>query len=95
MLYPERRLKVAVLDSGIDWKHIDLSVEDRSRIKEIVTFTHGDAEVDTSGHGTSIAATILRLTKNVDLYIGKIAETEEVSDGSAFIKVTLHINFFW
>ncbi|TGJ84207.1 hypothetical protein E0Z10_g4570 [Xylaria hypoxylon] len=75
----DERIKVAILDSGIDMHHPDFSDEDRDRIKERVTFIGGDADVDTAGHGTHVAAIILRLTKNIDLYIGKITNTSSVS----------------
>ncbi|KAI0439346.1 hypothetical protein F4803DRAFT_531394 [Xylaria telfairii] len=81
----EERIKVAILDSGIDMQHPDFSDEDRDRIKKIVTFISSDVGIDTTGHGTHVAATILRLTKNVDLYIGKITNTSSVSQREAIV----------
>ncbi|KAI0418851.1 peptidase S8/S53 domain-containing protein [Xylaria grammica] len=82
----EERLKVAILDSGIDMQHPDFTDEDRDRIKERVTFIGGDADVDIAGHGTHVAAIILRLTKNVDLYIGKITNTSSVSQREEIVE---------
>ncbi|RWA11934.1 hypothetical protein EKO27_g3171 [Xylaria grammica] len=82
----EERLKVAILDSGIDMQHPDFTDEDRDRIKERATFIGGDADVDTAGHGTHVAAIILRLTKNVDLYIGKITNTSSVSQREEIVE---------
>ncbi|KAI1110422.1 peptidase S8/S53 domain-containing protein [Nemania sp. NC0429] len=94
----EERIKVAILDSGIDIQHPDFSGEDRDRIKEKVTFISSDAEVDTAGHGTHVAAIILRLTKNVDLYIGKITnnpsaiQREHVAEALKFARTEWRVH---
>jgi signal transduction histidine kinase len=87
-LPPEERLKVAILDSGINFAHPDFSAEDRGRIKDRVTFIGGDRDIDSAGHGTHIAAIVLRLTKNVDLYIGKITESQSVNQRMEIAEVT-------
>jgi subtilisin family serine protease len=66
------RLKVAVLDTGIDIKHPDFDAEER--IKELRSWANTAAGSDKSGHGTHIVSTILSLTRNVDVYVAKIAE---------------------
>ncbi|SPQ26064.1 5a998593-682c-4a12-938d-bc56394e45c7 [Thermothielavioides terrestris] len=66
------RLKVAVLDTGIDINHPDFDGE--SRLKNRRSWVESSAEVDKSGHGTHIVSTILALTQNVDVYIAKISE---------------------
>lgn len=85
----DERIKVAILDSGIDKKYPGFGDEDCDRIKEVVTFIGGDAAVDTVGHGTHMAAIILRLTKNVDLYIGKITNTSRVTRREAIAEVII------
>lgn len=67
------RIKVAILDTGIDINHPDVKKE-YGRIIECKSFTGGDATVDASGHGTHIAGIVLDLTNNVDLYIWKFTE---------------------
>jgi subtilisin family serine protease len=71
-------LKVAILDSGIDYDHADFDGPDKDRIKETKSFINGDPNVDAVKHGTHIAATILRLTENVDLWIGQITDSRDV-----------------
>ncbi|KAH6869556.1 peptidase S8/S53 domain-containing protein, partial [Thelonectria olida] len=64
------RIKVAILDTGIDIKHPNIYLE-RRRILKHESFIDGDATVDASGHGTHIAGIVLDLTTNVDLCIAK------------------------
>ncbi|ETS84479.1 hypothetical protein PFICI_02504 [Pestalotiopsis fici W106-1] len=82
----DERMKVAILDSGINVNHPDFSDEDRDRIKERTAFINSNADVDETGHGTHVAAIVLRLTKNVDLYIGKITDKPNVSQREEIAK---------
>jgi subtilisin len=49
-----RGIEVAVLDTGIDWKHPDLAVN----VKGAVSFVPGETAMDGNGHGTHCAGTI-------------------------------------
>ncbi|RSL93296.1 hypothetical protein CEP52_013344 [Fusarium oligoseptatum] len=94
-LPPEQRLKVAILDSGINYQHLDFTNEDRRRIKGRKSFIGGDVDVDKFGHGTHIAAIILRLTKNVDLYIGQITDSDRVSQREVVVEAMKHARTEW
>lgn len=72
------RLKIAVLDTGINHDHMDFI--DEERIKEIRSWTRDKKTTDTCGHGTHIVGTILELTENVDVYIGRIAATRTIDE---------------
>ncbi len=72
----KERIKVAILDTGIDYSHSDVQKQ-RDRIADCKSFTGGEARVDNSGHGTHIAGTLLDLTNNTDLYIGKVIESRK------------------
>lgn len=87
---PQDQLKVAVLDSGIDLEHDDF--QDEERIIETKSFVDSRATVDESGHGTHVAGIILELTKNVDLYVAKIAETRICDEKKPIAEVT--VTFF-
>ncbi|WP_236406380.1 S8 family peptidase [Microaerobacter geothermalis] len=78
------RVKVAVIDTGIDANHPDL----KDRVKESVSFVSGSG--DQNGHGTHVAGTIgaslnhlgiAGAAPEVELYAVKSFQ----SDGSAFL----------
>lgn len=68
------RLKVAILDTGIDLGH-PLLLAHQGRVKDCKSWVDTQADQDTAGHGTHIASVILDLTTNVDLYIAKVTES--------------------
>lgn len=72
------RIRVAILDTGIDMNHPE--IDDDERIVGHKSWTGTLAEQDTSGHGTHIASTILKLTSNVDLFIAKITDNNVLED---------------
>src|SRR3569833_1585700 len=78
---PGNALKVAVLDTGINmdgcWNFVEYE-KDRVREKASFMDSDGRADVDKDGHGSRIAAIILRLTKNIDLYITKDTNSEYI-----------------
>lgn len=72
------RLKVAILDTGIDIKHPDFFGD--KRVRDRKSWTGTSADEDASGHGTHIASTILSLTKNVDIFIAKVTDSNVLED---------------
>lgn len=92
------RLRVAILDTGIDINHPEIFGDER--VKERKSWTGSPADEDASGHGTHIASTILSLTSNVDVYIAKVTEsnvledTDRVSDVGGFDALAYHASCF-
>lgn len=87
----EDRIKVAILDSGIDMTHISIRAR-KKRIKDIRTWTCGYSGAkakggDKSGHGTHIAGIILDLAPNVDIYIAQVTEGRELDDTRSISQV--------
>ncbi|KAM0425638.1 hypothetical protein ACHAPT_009170 [Fusarium lateritium] len=86
----EKRIKVAVLDTGIDDTNIFFRAARRNRrkrdsaIKLQRSFLAGVSASDTDGHGTNVAALVLKMTPEADLYVGKISSGHEV-DGTDHI----------
>lgn len=86
---PVRRVKVAILDSGIQYDHEDfLDQSTRKRIvEEPESWVDDQPKTDSYGHGTHIAGTMLRLTENIDLCIAKITQEGKFQDLNAVTKV--------
>lgn len=76
LLATSRRLKVAVIDTGVDLNHSDFVGNERIMRAESKSWINMTGIADSCGHGTHICSTIMSLTKNVDLYIAKISESE-------------------
>ena len=84
-----RGVSVAVIDSGIDASHPDLSgrvvdsVEARLDNKKVV-FDPSDAG-DSAGHGTACAGIIVSIAPEVDLHSIKVLGPGGLGDGMAFL----------
>jgi subtilisin family serine protease len=67
-----QRVKVAVIDTGVDLANNDLSPYER-RIK----FLRGNAEdnKDYDGHGTMVVQLLLSLNPNIEVYVYKVADS--------------------
>ena len=84
-----RGVSVAIVDSGIDTTHPDLSgsigesVEARLENKRVVfdRSTSGDS----AGHGTACAGIITRIAPEVELYSIKVLGAGGLGDGQAFL----------
>lgn len=80
-------IKIAIIDSGIAYDHMEL---DRSRIRGLKSWVeNSDAKVDNLGHGTHVAGIILQLTTNVELYIGKVTDTRKFKSRDSITKVRI------
>lgn len=80
------RIKVAILDTGIDIGHPYI-IARKERIKDIWTWADGlggreDGRAgDSSGHGTHIANLLLEMAPDSDVYIAQIAEFSPIEPG--------------
>ncbi|KAM0555886.1 hypothetical protein ACHAPJ_006288 [Fusarium lateritium] len=76
----ESRVKIVVLDTGIDKDHLDFDAcEDR--IKASISYVGNKRKDvrDTSGHGTHVTSLLCGYAPDADIYIVKIAEYDPVS----------------
>lgn len=92
-IYPTEKIKVAILDSGID-------ISDNLDVKERVTLIPGYEQVpelyeDTTGHGTSIAGIISSkgidtdvegINENVEIYSAKILDETNTAPVSRVVE---------
>lgn len=85
-MFPHKgsRIKIAILDTGLDLGHPDLWAR-KGRIKDIRIWSNGcngernRKAGDSSGHGTHVTTLLLDIAPDCDVYIAKIAETSPQS----------------
>lgn len=84
-----RGVSVAIVDSGIDAEHPDLtgkvldSVEARLENKRIIF--DPSASGDSAGHGTACAGIIAKIAANAELHSIKVLGSAGLGDGQAFL----------
>lgn len=73
-------IKIAVLDTGIDLKHSSIrAAKKQNRLKTLKSFVKGDESVgDSHGHGTHVAALLLKVAPDSQLYIAKVASSGKI-----------------
>ncbi|KAL8296209.1 hypothetical protein RB601_003593 [Gaeumannomyces tritici] len=77
------RIKVAILDTGLDLTHPTIKDDCRGRIKDWKSWLPGRAGTDVcdaSGHGTHVAALLLDIAPESDVYIAQIADAVADAD---------------
>lgn len=75
------RIKVAILDTGVDVAHPTIQACD-DRIKAVKSWLppdRGTDEGDVSGHGTHVTALLLDIAPDCDVYVAQIADTVPIS----------------
>lgn len=75
---PKKRLRVAVIDSGIDTDHLNVPVVER--------FVTNKDELDSFGHGTAVTGLIHKNNKNIDYYDANILDEKGHTDIHTLIK---------
>jgi subtilisin family serine protease len=93
-----RRVRIAILDTGIDMNHVDM-LSEKDRIKKVYSWVDGkNGEEDRfggdiSGHGTHIASIVLDIAPNADLYIARITKTRLLNEGQTNQIAQVHSSF--
>lgn len=84
------RVRVAVIDTGIDMGHIAIQAAvENGQIARVCDWVDGregieDEKIgDSEGHGTYIASVILDMAPHVDLYIARVSKQRVLSDREA------------
>ncbi|WQF77071.1 Putative peptidase S8/S53 domain, peptidase S8, subtilisin, Ser-active [Colletotrichum destructivum] len=80
----KRRIRIAILDTGVDESNLFIrgvckTMKRRngdSPFRKIKSFI-GRSGLDEFGHGTNVAALVLRVAPEADLYIAQISQTKE------------------
>jgi subtilisin family serine protease len=78
------KIKVAILDTGIDMNHplvlgewYNAGTNEHGRIRGFKDFVQDDNPRDDSGHGTHIAGIILDLSSNTHVYVGRVVKSQK------------------
>jgi hypothetical protein len=90
-VHSEQRIKVAVLDTGVDIIHPDI----RGNVCSHRSFIDGNATSDHSGHGTHIAGVLLSLTTNIELYVGQVIGPRKSDNRRPIIEALIHAREIW
>lgn len=73
------RVRIAVLDTGLDTSHPDYEAQEE-RIQGVKSFIpdcrQRDGIFDRCGHGTHVAGLLLDFAPDAELYIAKISDSE-------------------
>jgi subtilisin family serine protease len=88
-----RRVRIAILDTGVDennrfFRGVRLSRRSRDVPFKAVQSFVGEPKADTFGHGTNVAALILKMAPEADLIIAKISHSQEVDQASQIVEVS-------
>jgi hypothetical protein len=82
----EDRVKIAILDSGIDLSE-DYIFLNPDRIK-FRSFLRGDEGIeDLIGHGTHTAAVLLKVAPNADIFIARVTASGNLEDTACIERV--------
>lgn len=72
---PRKRVKIAILDTGIDMSESFISTNS-TRITTENFLSNESSVEDVHGHGTHAAALLLQIAENADIYVARIAKDE-------------------
>ncbi|KAJ2981443.1 hypothetical protein NUW58_g6689 [Xylaria curta] len=88
------RIRVAILDTGVDVKDIMIKGALGSRIKDRRSFVGPSPSnrIDTYGHGTHVARLLLKMAPAAEIYIAKISEGKNL-DNSRMSSITEAIDY--
>jgi hypothetical protein len=84
-------VKIAVLDTGIDMQHNYIKgCRNANRIKGVKSFVTDDQRIDdVCGHGTHVAALLLKVAPECQIYIAKVASGSEIPTNHNIAEVSL------
>lgn len=97
---PKRRIKVAVLDTGIDIHHVGVHSKKYKRadggpVKERVSFLKNKGDVtDNIGHGTHVAWLVMKVAPEADIYTIKISDSLKFTDDGRIEEARTTLSFF-
>ncbi|KAI1740736.1 hypothetical protein F4680DRAFT_465012 [Xylaria scruposa] len=93
-IQPLDRIRVAILDTGVDPSDRMIKAALRNRIRDRHSFVGSDPSehVDTCGHGTHVARLLLKIAPTAEIFIGKICEGKHL-DNSLMSSIARGIDY--
>lgn len=86
-------VKIAVLDTGVDTTHIFIKAAMKSgRIQSLKNFVKDDPTCEDSfGHGTHVAALLLKVAPDAQLHVLKVAKDGKIPAGHSIAEVSIEL----
>lgn len=79
-------VKIAILDTGVDISHPDISREYKSGRIKYHDFTNESNDIeDLDGHGTHSVSLIAKFAPNAEIYAGRVFRQSVAAEGNAEI----------
>ncbi|KAL6720849.1 hypothetical protein ACLMJK_002774 [Lecanora helva] len=75
-----KRVKIAILDTGVDRTHASIESQWSKRIKGVKSWVNSEGgDIDQCGHGTHAAALLLKVAPEAHVYVARIAKDNNSS----------------
>lgn len=75
-----KRVKIAILGTGIDRTHGELRAQWNKRIKWAKSWINGEASGrDSCGHGTYGASLLMKVAPEADIYVARVVKENDSS----------------
>jgi subtilisin family serine protease len=89
-------VKIAVLDTGVDSKNPFIKgAWKANRIKALESFVKDDKSTEDSvGHGTHVAALLLNVAPDAQVYVAKVAQDENIPSDHNIAEVSLYSQLY-
>jgi subtilisin family serine protease len=87
------RVRVAILDTGVDATHTDIAKEIQDGRIIFHDFINDSANIkDDDGHGTHCTSILAKLAPNAEIYVGRVFQiSQAVEDSAAVVTKVIQI----
>lgn len=89
------RIKIAILDTGLDLSHPDISQAHEEGRLHVYDFIENSTTIkDESGHGTHCTSLLLKYAPNAEVFVGRVFRTTKADDSSCDILTKVKLTPF-
>jgi subtilisin family serine protease len=80
------RVKIAILDTGLDLTHPDMADESKDGRLQYYDFVDNSATIkDLDGHGTHCTSILAKLAPNAEIFVARVFQKSRADDSSVAI----------